>query len=206
MIFNSYVQSKSHNDIDMSDQPPRVNNSNVTTDVLDITVEAAAETEEERVQRIKLQFAKHDRNRDGKLTAGEFRDVFLAMSHGMYPELRKVPVVEAEAQFEVHTAPYGMDINGFIKAIEVLREIGKSFQSAIPRRSPPPTYNEARIESLLQSTIRGTPAKMKATAGRTLRGVAQWLGVDDDQNMQGWRDAHVSTSGKESRVNTAFGL
>ena len=65
-------------------------------------------------QKLKLQFAKADKNRDGYLDAREAMAAVHACA-AQLPFLTKVPTPVIDSHILSHTGPKGLDINGFIK-------------------------------------------------------------------------------------------
>ena len=176
----------------------------------------------EMKQRLKIQFAKHDLNRDGLLTATEFSDAFRSTSHAVLPELTKIPMALANASYTSNADQNGIDINGFIKSIEALNIQAKRMpDKPLPKYDPPPAYDGHQKRNSIK-TLRGAGAIVANTiraanravvganvgtlAKNTVRGVANWFGaLDESHEGSVWGSPRPGLRADQSRVGAAFG-
>ena len=67
-------------------------------------------------QKLKIQFAKADKNHDGFLSQSEFQGAVRSCAVSM-PNLNTVPAPILDVQYATHATPTGIDIRGFLKVL-----------------------------------------------------------------------------------------
>ena len=174
-------------------------------------------------QKLKLQFAKADRDRDGFINSFEFNAAVQGATLTM-PALAKaraarcdsccahrpqVPWPAFESQFQAHVGPKGLDIAGFIKIIEKLHQPDE--RPPLPPRAAVTVASPASEDDAQPARRRISKLLTDNVAAHTIRaatGVGKWFGVaGSPETMQQWHVAHEDAVGgrRNGRLSAAYG-
>eukprot|EP00048_Salpingoeca_helianthica_P024727 m.34874 g.34874 ORF g.34874 m.34874 type:complete len:834 (-) comp9557_c0_seq2:88-2589(-) len=123
---------------------------------------------------LRLQFAKHDLDRDGRLDAPEFRMAYQS-SKAILPALGQQSSTVAEANFQMHQRNGKIDLEGFLQCVNSMYHTVVHHQRKQAHAAPGP-------DSSGMVAFGSDPRK--ATAASSLRGMGQvardWFGVSEE--------------------------